>query len=98
MSFGCTTAAHAVTCTWGKSTSERFGSYRLYREVPGTPAQPRFSTTDRNVTSATDNDVSPGMTYTYRVVTLDGNGQPLAYGGPVTVKIPTGGTGDAPSP
>jgi hypothetical protein len=96
-SLACHVESMTVICTWPASTSERFGSYRLYREVPGTPAQLRRTITDRNTTTATDGDVTPGATYKYRVVVLDTNGQPLSYGGPVTVTIPNGGgTGDAP--
>jgi hypothetical protein len=89
---------HAVVCRWPASTSERFAGYRLYREVPGTPAQVRFTTTDRNVTTATDTDVQPGATYKFRIVTMGTDGNPIAYGGPITVTIPPSGTGDAPKP
>jgi hypothetical protein len=97
-SFGCTLQGQAVFCKWAASTSERFAGYRLYREVPGTPAQVRFTTSDRGVTSATDTDVQPGATYVYRIVTMGTDGNPIAYGGPVSITIPSSGTGDAPKP
>jgi hypothetical protein len=84
-----------VVCRWSMSSSERFAGYRLFREAPGTPAQVRFTTADRNVTTATDDGVQPGATYKYRVVTVDGDGRVIGSGGPVTVTIPAG-TGDAP--
>jgi hypothetical protein len=97
-SLACTVQTQGVVCTWPASTSERFAGYRLYREVPGTPAQVRFTTTDRGVTTATDGDVTPGATYKYRIVVMGTDGNPLAYGGPVTITIPPGGAGDAPKP
>lgn len=84
----CHPEAMTVVCTWPMSASERFGAYRLYREVPGTPTQLRRTITDRNTTTATDGDVQPGATYKYRIVVVDGSGQTLAASGPVTVTIP----------
>jgi hypothetical protein len=89
-------AGPKVTCTWPASTSERFAGYRLFREAPGSSAVVRFTTSDRNVTTANDDGVQPGSTYKYRVVVVDGTGKVIAYGGPVTVTIPPAGTGDAP--
>lgn len=87
-------ARPSVVCRWSMSTAERFAGYRVSRETRGTPSEVWFRTADRNVTSATDGDVRPGVTYAYRVVTMDGDGRVIGSGGPVTVTIPAG-TGDA---
>jgi hypothetical protein len=91
------TAGPKVECHWSQIASERFAGYRLYREVPGTPAVVRFTTSDRNVTAAADDGLQPGTTYKYRIVAVDGDGRVIGSGGPVSVTIPAG-SGDVPTP
>jgi hypothetical protein len=87
---GAVTDSGHVRLTWTDGPYETF--YGVYRRVQGNPDPPRFlGNASTNVTTYTDRDVLPGVTYLYHVIsTLTFGGRQSAPSGEVAV-TPGGG-------
>jgi len=78
----------AVACRWSKSKHPQFAAYRLVRADREHGRSVVFRTGDRAVTRFLDTTAEPGTKYAYRVVILDGDGDPIGGSHAVWVRPP----------
>ena len=89
--FGCERASdgdvRGITCRWVGAEGAVRG-YVLYRSVDGGAREAIYRTGPDGRLGHVDGPLRPGHRYTYAVVALDGAGEVVGIGGPVTIGIP----------
>jgi hypothetical protein len=78
----------AVACRWSQSHHPQFAGYRLVRADRENGRTVVFRTDDRAVTRFLDTGADPAVSYGYRVVALDGDGDVVGASRVVRVRTP----------
>lgn len=76
-----------IACRWSATQQRNAAGYVLYRSVDGGAREVVYRG-GLERTRFLDTEVRPGHRYTYAVVVVDADGEPLGGGGPDTVGFP----------
>jgi hypothetical protein len=91
MRFACERASdgehRGIACRWGEADGPVRG-YVLYRSIDHGPREAIYRTGPDGRLGHVDAPLRPGHRYTYAVVALDGDGEVIGQGGPITIGIP----------
>ena len=87
--LACATAAppeRVVGCKWSQSQSAAFAAYELWSAGPERPRQVILRTEDRSMAAFRDHPALAGL-YHYKVIAVNGGGQPVEESAVVSVKV-----------